>query len=62
MTPALSFAVNAGLRYRLRPLVDLVFETDLSQGLLLLTDRRDYEKAAAQERLLRLSLGVLFEY
>jgi hypothetical protein len=62
MTPAATLAINAGLRYRIRPLVDLIFATDLSQGLLLLTDRRDYEKAAARERLVRLSLGVLFEY
>ena len=62
MTPALSLGLSAGLRYRVRPLVDLVFETDLSQGLLLMTDRRPYEKAAARERLLRISFGVLFEY
>jgi hypothetical protein len=62
MTPALSFAINAGLRYRLRPLVDLLFVTDLSQAVIVWPDRRDYEAAAARERLLRLSLGVLFEY
>jgi hypothetical protein len=62
MTPALSLAVSAGLRYRIRPLVDLIVATDVSQGLLLLTDRRDYEAATARERLVRLSLGVLFEY
>jgi hypothetical protein len=62
LTPALTLALSAGLRYRIRPLVDLVFASDVSQGVLLLTDRRDYEAAAARERLVRLSLGVLFEY
>jgi hypothetical protein len=62
LTPALTLALSAGLRYRIRPLVDLIVATDVSQGLLLLTDRRDYEAAAARERLVRLSLGVLFEY
>jgi hypothetical protein len=62
LTPALTLALSAGLRYRVRPLVDLIFATDVSQGLLLLTDRRDYEAAAARERLVRLSLGILFEY
>ena len=62
VSPALSFALNAGVRYRIRPLVDLILAADVSQGLLLLTDRRDYEAASARERLVRLSLGLLFEY
>jgi hypothetical protein len=62
LTPALAFAASAGLRWRLFPRVDLLFETELSAGLLLFVDRRPYESAAARERMLRISLGVLFEY
>jgi hypothetical protein len=62
MLPAVSYAANAGLRFRLRPLVDLVFESDLSQAQLPFDGGRSYERAAAEEWLLRFSLGVMFEY
>ncbi|HEY0711366.1 MAG TPA: hypothetical protein VGF45_01735 [Polyangia bacterium] len=62
MLPALSYAANAGLRFRLRPRVDLVGESDLSQAWLPVDVGRSYERAAAEEWLLRFSLGVAFEY
>ena len=60
--PALTGALNAGLRLRLRPLVDLFVQADVTQGLLLAKDVRDYERDAAVERLFRIALGVMFEY
>jgi hypothetical protein len=62
VTPALLGAARAGLRYRVRPLVDLVLEADLSRGVLVLDERTEYERATARERLLRIALGAVFEY
>jgi hypothetical protein len=62
MLPALSYAANAGVRFRVWPRIDLVFETDLSQGWLPYEGGRSYERAAAEEWLLRFSLGAMFEY
>jgi hypothetical protein len=62
VTPALIGAVSLGLRYRLRPQVDLILNTDLSRGLVLLTERTEYERDTAGERLLRIALGAVFEY
>jgi hypothetical protein len=63
LTPAAIGAVNLGLRYRLRPLIDLVLNTELSRGVILIKHSEfEYERNTARERLLRIALGALFEY
>ncbi|HEY0708209.1 MAG TPA: hypothetical protein VGG33_15500 [Polyangia bacterium] len=62
LLPALSYAASAGVRFRLRELIDLVFESDWSQAWLPFDGGRTYERTAAEAWLVRFSLGVLFEY